>query len=57
MVMERTGLLNKIGEDEIYADSRAAVKGLVDKVHTNTDLPEKGCMNCPLTKYIPVDVA
>ena len=56
MVMERTGLLQKIGSDEIYADSRAAVQGLVKKVHTNTDLPEKGCNNCPLTKYIPVDV-
>ncbi len=54
LVMERTGLLAKIGEDEIYADSRAAVQGLVKKVHTNTDLPEKGCDECPLTKYIPV---
>ncbi len=52
-VMERTGLLAKIGEDEIFADSRAAVAALIDKVHTNTDLPQKGCNNCPLTKYIP----
>ena len=54
-VMERTGLYNKIGKDEIYADSKAAVAGLVTKVHTHTDLPEKGCSNCPLTEFIPVD--
>ena len=54
-VMERTGLLHHIGSDEIYADSKAAVKGLVAKVHTNTDLPEKGCNNCPLTQYIPAE--
>ncbi|WP_136807978.1 SulP family inorganic anion transporter [Desulfosediminicola flagellatus] len=54
-VMERTGLLAKIGEDEIFADSRAAVAALIDKVHTNTDLPEKGCKSCPLTQYIPAD--
>lgn len=54
-VMERTGLLAKIGEDEIFADSRSAVAALVDKVHTNTDLPEKGCKSCPLTQYIPAE--
>lgn len=52
-VMERTGLLAKIGADEIFADSRAAVAALIDRVHTNTDLPQKGCKSCPLTQYIP----
>lgn len=54
-VMERTGLLGKIGEDEIFADSKAAVAALIDRVHTNTDLPEKGCKSCPLTQYIPAE--
>jgi anti-anti-sigma factor len=54
-VMERTGLLAKIGSDEIFADSKTAVAALIDRVHTNTDLPEKGCKSCPLTQYIPAD--
>ena len=52
-VMERTGLYDKIGQENIYADSRQAVEALINKVHANTDLPEKGCNNCPLTKYLP----
>jgi anti-anti-sigma factor len=52
-VMERTGLLNKIGMENLYPDTESAVKDIVTKVHTNTDLPEKGCKNCPLTEYIP----
>lgn len=54
-VMERTGLMAKIGEDEIFADSKAAVAALIDRVHTNTDLPQKGCKSCPLTQYIPAE--
>jgi len=54
-VMERTGLMAKIGRDEIFADSKSAVAALIDRVHTNTDLPQKGCKNCPLTQYIPAD--
>jgi MFS superfamily sulfate permease-like transporter len=52
-VMERTGLLNKIGMENLYPDTESAVKDIVTKVHTNTDLPEKGCKDCPLTEYIP----
>jgi len=52
-VMERTGLLNKIGMENLYPDTKTAVEDIVTKVHTNTDLPEKGCRNCPLTEYIP----
>lgn len=53
-VMERTGLYDKIGHDDIYADTREAVEAIVKKVHTNSDLPEAGCNDCPLTKYLPV---
>ncbi len=52
-VMERTHLLDKIGMENLYSDIQSAVDDIVTKVHTNTDLPEKGCKNCPLTEYIP----
>ncbi len=52
-VMERTGLLNKIGMENLYPDTESAVKDIVTKVHTNSDLPEKGCKGCPLTECIP----
>lgn len=53
-VMERTGLIEEIGREHMYADSKAAVTALVDIIHKGTDLPEAGCDNCPLTKYIPI---
>jgi SulP family sulfate permease len=52
-VMERTGLLDEIGKEHMYADSKAAVADLIDIIHKGTDLPESGCNDCPLTKYIP----
>lgn len=52
-VMERTGLIDEIGKEHMFADSKAAVAALVDRIHKGTDLPEAGCDNCPLTKYIP----
>jgi hypothetical protein len=52
-VMERTHLLDKIGTENIYATTEDAVARIVDKVHENTDLPQEGCNNCPLTQYIP----
>lgn len=52
-VMERTHLLDKIGAEHLYPDSGSAVADILDKIHTDTDLPEKGCGDCPLTKYIP----
>ena len=53
-VMERTGLINEIGKEHIFADSRAAVTALVEIVHKGTDLPEAGCDDCPLTQHLPV---
>ncbi len=52
-VMERTGLMKKIGKDDIFADSKAAVQVLVQRIHNNTDLPLHSCDDCPLTQYIP----
>lgn len=52
-VMERTGLLEEIGMEHMFPDSKTAVAALIDRVHNGTDLPKAGCDNCPLTKYIP----
>jgi anti-anti-sigma regulatory factor len=52
-VMERTHLLDKIGIENLYPNTRTAVEDIVRKVHDHTDLPEKGCKNCPLTRFIP----
>jgi sulfate permease, SulP family len=52
-VMERTGLLEEIGREHMYADSKTAVAALIDRIHDGTDLPEAGCNDCPLTQYIP----
>ncbi len=54
-VMERTGLLHKIGRENIYADSKSAVKALIQEIHDGVNLPVAGCDDCPLTKYIPSD--
>ena len=51
-VMERTHLLDKIGMKNMYPDTESAVADIITKVHTNTDLPENGCKNCPLTRVI-----
>jgi MFS superfamily sulfate permease-like transporter len=56
-VMERTHLLDKIGKENIYATTEHAVARIIDKVHENTDLPQEGCKNCPLTKFIPVSAS
>ncbi len=52
-VMERTGLHNKIGADHLFPDTETALKSILEEIHTNPDLPLKGCGDCPLTKYIP----
>jgi SulP family sulfate permease len=54
-VMERTGLYDEIGQENIYADSRAATTAIIEKIHRGTDLPEGGCGNCPLTQYLPAE--
>lgn len=54
-VMERTGLYDEVGKENIYADSRAATAALIEKIHKGTDLPEGGCGDCPLTKYLPLE--
>ena len=52
-VMERTHLLDRIGRENLYPDTKTAVSALVEEIHNDTDLPEGGCKNCPLTQYLP----
>lgn len=52
-VMERTGLFDKIGKDNLFSDTEQAVKFITATIHTGTDLPEEGCKSCPLTQYMP----
>jgi MFS superfamily sulfate permease-like transporter len=52
-VMERTHLIDKIGRENFYPDTKAAVTALIEKVHGQEGIPEGGCKNCPLTHYIP----
>ena len=54
-VMERTGLIEEIGREHMYADSKTAVAALIKQIHTGTDLPAAGCNDCPLTQYIPAN--
>ena len=52
-VMERTGLLGTIGKENLFANTKDAVAKITAIIHDNTDLPNGGCDNCPLTRYLP----
>lgn len=52
-VLDRTHLFDKIGRENFYPDTKAAVSDIVNKVHESPDLPSEGCKSCPLTKYLP----
>ncbi len=54
-VMERTGLLDIVGKEFMFPDSRAAVLDLTQRVHKELADKEGECENCPLTKYIPIN--
>ncbi len=56
-VLDRTHLLEKIGRENFYPTTKEAVADIQTKIHDNTDLPSEGCKNCPLTKYLPADIA
>ncbi len=52
-VMKRTHLLDKIGMEHIYPDTKTAVAALTEEIHKDSDLSKDGCPDCPLTHYIP----
>ncbi|MCG8473787.1 MAG: SulP family inorganic anion transporter [Desulfobacterales bacterium] len=49
-VMERTHLLEKIGEENIYPDGEKALVSIYKQIH------ESGaCSSCPLSRYLPLE--
>ncbi len=48
-VMERTHLTDKLGVENIYPDSNAALKSIYKQIHTKGD-----CKKCPLKNYMPL---
>ncbi|WP_022663577.1 SulP family inorganic anion transporter [Desulfospira joergensenii] len=50
-VMERTHLIDKLGRDNIYPDSRAALESIYQQIHSKGD-----CGDCPLKSYMPVEI-
>ena len=50
-VMERTHLTDKLGRENIYPDSSAALKSIYKQIHTKGD-----CDDCPLKTYMPVEM-
>jgi len=49
-VMERTHLIDKIGRENIYPDSRAALESIYQQIHSKGD-----CDDCPLKNYMPLE--
>jgi SulP family sulfate permease len=50
-VMERTHLIDKLGRENIYPDSRAALESIYKQIHSNGD-----CGDCPLKSYMPIEI-
>jgi SulP family sulfate permease len=50
-VMERTHLADKLGRENIYPDSSAALKSIYKQIHTKGD-----CNDCPLKTYKPIEM-
>lgn len=53
-VMKRTGLLEKIGTENIYASERAALEHIIGRIHERGT--GKPCGRCPLTIHVPIAV-
>ncbi|PID75206.1 MAG: sodium-independent anion transporter [Deltaproteobacteria bacterium] len=54
-VLKRTNLLDKIGMEHMFPDSKSAVASIIKHVHDATDMPQAGCDDCPLIKYVPAE--
>ncbi len=49
-VMERTHLTDKLGRENIYPDSRAALDSMYKQIHAQVN-----CNDCPLKSYLPIE--
>lgn len=51
-VMNRSGLLEEIGAENIYGSEKAALDQIIGQIHEGTT--GKPCRNCPLTIHVPI---
>jgi hypothetical protein len=51
--MERTGLLEKIGEENIYDSTEAAIQDISSRIHAEPGQEKGACRGCPLLTYVP----
>ncbi|MCP3941715.1 MAG: STAS domain-containing protein [Desulfobacteraceae bacterium] len=50
-VMERTHLIDKLGRENIYINTRAALESIYQQIHS-----KGGCGHCPLKNYMPAQI-
>ena len=50
-VMERTHLIDKLGRENIYPNSRAGLESIYKQIHSKGD-----CVDCPLKNYMPIEI-
>ena len=55
-VLSKTGLLNKIGDHNIYRTAEEAVEAIAHIIHSQPGMTEGACRGCPLLHYTPVDL-
>lgn len=53
-VLERTGLLNRIGDHNIYRSNEEAIKTIAYIIHAQPGMKEGACRGCPLLTYMPM---
>jgi len=50
-VMERTHLIDKLGRENIYVNTRGALESIYKQIHSKGD-----CSDCPLKNYMPAEI-
>jgi MFS superfamily sulfate permease-like transporter len=50
-VMERTHLIDKLGRENIYPNTRPALESIYRQIHSKGD-----CGDCPLKNYMPIEI-
>jgi sulfate permease, SulP family len=50
-VMERTHLIDKLGRENVYVNTRSALESIYKQIHSKGD-----CGDCPLKNYMPAEI-
>jgi SulP family sulfate permease len=50
-VMERTHLIDKLGRENVYVNTRGALESIYKQIHSKGD-----CSDCPLKNYMPAKI-